>query len=184
MIPEKYRDLLARDGWKVYFKDCLYLAEQENTKKLGVTYPQGKIIVVAGQNIGNMQGILYHEIGHAMDNIYKIITTTNETWYDIYMNCKDNYIVNLENNSFKEYIKSSRAEFFAGMFIEYLLYPDYLQEFGPDIYNFINLRLSIPMLTSTEFNLLIDCICFYTIVGIVIELIDIIKPTKKKIDTK
>lgn len=40
------------------------------------------------------------------------------------------------------------------------------------------------MLTATELNILIDCVCFYMIVGIVIELIGIIKPTKKKIDTK
>ena len=84
---------------------------------------------------------LVHEIGHSVDTLYngntlhKLSDTTE--FKSLYEEEKDGFYPVTSSEEVRNYLRSTRLEYFAESFLMYIQYPDYLQDMCPKTYEYM-----------------------------------------------
>jgi hypothetical protein len=128
-ILRDMRDFLPKDiinlidkNWVVVISDKCPISNQLNNVS-GITFHYDKIIwIEAGSSIE----VCFHEFAHAIDEMIGMISYSSE-FKEIYKNNWDTYI-EYGMTTINYHVISSEAEFFAALFVDYCVNPEYLKE--------------------------------------------------------
>lgn len=103
----------------------------------GYTNWQTRIIFIREQSdVNQMFEVFIHEIGHCLDFEYGSVSYSDE-FQEVYLLYCDNF-VDKDVGVLNQYCTTSRDEFFANCFKEYILSPEHLQSQSPQAYIFID----------------------------------------------
>ena len=128
-----------RKNWRVIVGDSIpYPITYANDIIIGgYTDWNCRLVFVKKQlNYVDTLNIFVHEIGHCFDLEYGSISYSN-LFGDVYDLYKETFLEQYTTSP-DGYPTSSKAEFFATCFKEYMLYPDHLKIVAPKAYNFID----------------------------------------------
>ena len=115
ILPEKYKTMLRNGGWSIELVKQISHYYPELTSAHGVCLPDKKKIMI-GCNVFNAQGVLLHEVGHAL---------THETDLDFFIsNHMYKEIENISKVTGSAYAKTNPDEMFAEVFRFLLSYPN------------------------------------------------------------
>lgn len=114
-----------------------YAKKKETFSVFGYSNWNARIIYIKDlPNHGEMLRNFVHELGHYFDYEFGTPSATDE-FIRIYSLYKDDFS-EMDSSALAGYAISSREEFFATVFKEYLLYPKHLKEEAPEAFDFLN----------------------------------------------
>lgn len=130
-IPPK---VLKASNKEIYYNpDSL----NENIVISGVSNWHTRTVFIQSEpNIKKLNTIFIHELGHCFDYEFGSLSSTDE-FKNIYSLHKDTYVEQIRYSP-EKYASSSESEFFATLFKEYFISPDYLKLQAPEAYDFID----------------------------------------------
>lgn len=158
-------DYFVKDGWKVVLLTTFEDAEEyesisKDASVVGLINYQQKTITVKGipEFEHTVENIMVHEMCHYADYYWGGISTSKKflQLYNVYRS--NGYItysyfgisVTAEYESDIVYATSSPQEFFAETLKDYLLHPEYLQTYYPEIHEYYRLAEFMQKRKDTE----------------------------------
>lgn len=97
-----------------------------------------KEIFIKKHNVDIMLMTTVHEIAHAIDD--KKHCSSSVEFMDLYNKYKDTYVA-CHNQANSEYVTSSKNEFFAGVVVDFLCYPDEFSNQYPDLTEYLMITI-------------------------------------------
>lgn len=133
-MPAEVKSII-RDNWIILVSDSYpYLdPTKPSTMALGATYDKYDTIWLGPFFNEN---VFAHECGHAIDQYFGLLSFSNKfkSIYDEY----SSIYLEFGRSSIDKHSTSSSSEFFAALFAEYIIYPEYMRETYPEIYNYFS----------------------------------------------
>ena len=140
LLPSEISKKLA--GWTIYANnERLYEIADENGEYNGtpieylggISFKQSKVIFLNEEYVDTS---LLHEIGHAVNSEFGLLSETEE-FKNIYESEKDNFDCYVGDGD-EEHCTKNESEYFAEAFHQYLLASDLLKEDCPATYEYID----------------------------------------------
>ena len=141
-IPENLRNILINEDWNIYITDKNLAKEffaGSHKKVAGVTIYDKKTIYIEARS-STIRTSLIHEVGHALDSTKSFISNKN-SFNTIYKNERDAFVE--VGNEESNYGISSRSEYFAETFNQFVLYPEQQKINTPKTYEYMEKLVKI-----------------------------------------
>lgn len=143
IIPDKYLDKIQDKQWKIIIVEEIN-QEQESIQEdkpaddaicMGTAKLYPRLIYLQDTDIKELKEILLHEFAHAIDFTFEF--SSKSDFYNMYKDYKEKGYIGYNESKSLKYATRNEKEFFATVFKDLLLYPNYLKENAPDVYNYL-----------------------------------------------
>ena len=130
-LPKIVKTMLRENHYRIYVVDLI----NNNERILGLTMYKASIILIKNETY-EVVDTFYHECGHVLDDesCFGYASETKE-FEGIYENERYMFVYVSPYNH--EYCTSTKQEYFAQAFAEYMTNPDKLKRYTPQTYEYI-----------------------------------------------
>jgi hypothetical protein len=131
-VPKALLDLINREWIVLISEKCPFESFETDGDILGTTYYASSIIWLSPDA---KEHDIAHEVGHVLSFICGEIHNSQE-FVTLYKNNWSTYKL-ASGQSIESHCVSTPSEWFAEMYAEFILEPEYLKQHMPDVYNFM-----------------------------------------------